>query len=289
MEAPEHGGAGDRRQRAGCFAAEVGSVRSLALPTLQSHTLLIAAISLLYRLSPTDFDRARAALEALQERAPRHAAPLAWQARWHLFRVVQGWSDDRRRDGEMALSFAKRALDRDPSSSLALTMLGNVHTSFLKDLDGAAALYDQALSINPSESLAWLQKGNCLSFGGNGASALEHTQKAVELSPLDPSRHFYLSIMSSAALSAGEYERAIVAAKASMRLNGEHVSTHRVLAIAQAMTGRLDEARTHVARLLKIEPQLTVAGFVARSPGAASGLAQTFGQALHAAGLPLGE
>ena len=125
--------------------------------------------------------------------------------------------------------------------------------------------------------------------GGNGASALEHTQKAVELSPLDPSRHFYLSIMSSAALSAGEYERAIVAAKASMRLNGEHVSTHRVLAIAQAMTGRLDEARTHVARLLKIEPQLTVAGFVARSPGAASGLAQTFGQALHAAGLPLGE
>lgn len=271
------------------FAAEVGSVRSLALPSLQSHTLLIAAISLLYRLSPIDFDRARAALDALQERAPRHAAPLAWLARWHLFRVVQGWSDDRRRDGEMALSFAKRALDRDPASSLALTMLGNVHTSFLKDLDGAATLYDQALSINPSESLAWLQKGNCLSFGGNGALALEHTEKAVELSPLDPSRHFYLSIMSSAALSAGEYERAIVAAKASMRLNGEHVSTHRVLAIAQAMTGHLNEARTHVARLLKIEPQLTVAGFVARSPGAASGLAQTFGQALHAAGLPLGE
>ncbi len=270
------------------FASEVGSVRSRALPTLQCHTLLIAAISLLYRLSPADFERARAALDALQERAPRHAAPLAWLARWHLFRIVQGWSPDRRRDGEAALSYAKRALDIDPDSSLALTMLGNVNTSFLRDLPTAHALYDRALAINPNESLAWLQKGNCLSFGGAGAQAIDHVQRAVELSPLDPSRHFYLSIMSSAALSARDYERAIQAARASLRLNSEHVSTYRVLAIAQAMSGRLEEARANVARLMQLEPGLTVAGFVARSPGAASGLAHEFGQALQAAGLPAG-
>jgi adenylate cyclase len=270
------------------FASEVGSVRSRALPTLQCHTLLIAAISLLYRLSSADFERARAALDTLQERAPRHAAPLAWLARWHLFRVVQGWSLDRRRDGEAALSYAKRALDIDPDSSLALTMLGNVHTSFLRDLPAAQALYDRALAINPNESLAWLQKGNCLSFGGAGSRALDLVQRAVELSPLDPSRHFYLSIMSSAALSARDYERAIQAARASLRLNSEHVSTYRVLAIAQAMSGRLEEARASVTRLMQLEPGLTVEGFVARSPGAASGLAHEFGRALQAAGLPAG-
>ncbi|HEX6707767.1 MAG TPA: tetratricopeptide repeat protein [Albitalea sp.] len=271
------------------FAVEVATVRSASLPTLQSHTLLLAAISLLFRLSLTDFQRARAALDLLNERAPRHPAPLAWLARWHLFRVVQGWSDDRDRDGMAALSFAKRALDLDPDSSLALTMLGNVHTSFLKDLQGAEGLYERALGLNPNESLAWLQKGNCLSFRGEGGAALSHTEKAVQLSPLDPSRHFYLSIMASAALSAGHFERAIEAAKSSLKLNAEHVSTHRVLAIAQAMSGQVDEARASVRRILTLEPQLTVARFVARSPGSGSGLAETFGRALLSAGLPPGD
>ncbi len=95
--------------------------------------------------------------------------------------------------------------------------------------------------------------------------------------------------MASAALSSGAYERAIDAARASLRLNSEHVSSHRVLAIAQAMAGQMEEARTTVRHILTVEPTLTVSGFIARSPGAESGLAQTFGEALHAAGLPWGE
>lgn len=271
------------------FSNEVAIVRSAALPNLESHSLLLAAISLLYRLSRRDFERAHAALEMLNERAPRHSTPLAWLARWHLFRIVQGWSDDRERDGIAALSCANRALDLDPDSSLALTMLGNAHTNFLRDLQGADALYDRALAINPNESLAWLQKGNCLSFKGEGAAALVHTEKAAQLSPLDPSRHFYLSIMASAALTAGAYERAVQAAKSSLRLNAEHVSSYRVLAIAQVLSGELDTARSTVKQILELEPQLTVAKFIARSPGASSGLAEKFGQALLAAGLPWGD
>ena len=271
------------------FSAEVGMVRSAALPNLQSHSLLLAAISLLYRLSRRDFERAHAALEMLNERAPRHPTPLAWLARWHLFRIVQGWSDNREHDGIAALSCANRALDLDPDSSLALTMLGNAHTNFLRDLEGADALYDRALAINPNESLAWLQKGNCLSFRGDGTAALAHTERAAQLSPLDPSRHFYLSIMASAALTAGAYDRAMQAAKSSLRLNAEHVSSHRVLAIAQVLTGEIDDARATVKQILALEPQLTVAKFIARSPGASSGLAEKFGQALLVAGLPLGD
>lgn len=271
------------------FASEVRLVRSVALPNLESHTLLLAAISLLYRLSRDDFERSRAALEILHERAPRHPDPLAWLARWHLFRVVQSWSDDRERDGQMALAYANRALDLDPESSLSLTMAGNVHTNFLKDLDGAERLYKQALQINPNESLAWLQRGNALSFRGEGDAALASIEKAVSLSPLDPSRHFYQSILASAALTAGDWARAVEAAHVSLRLNRDHVSTHRVLAIAQVMLGRVDEASQTVRRILQLEPQLTVASFVARSPGARSGLAKTFGKALQAAGLPLGD
>jgi len=270
------------------FAHEVSGLRSRSLPDLASHTLLLAAISLLYRLSPRDFALARSALETLHERAPRHAAPLAWLARWHLFRVVQGWTENRDEDGRKALEHANHALDIDPDSSLALTMLGNVHTNYLRDLDRAEILYDQALAINPNESLAWLQKGNALSFAGQGEAALAHTRNALRLSPLDPSRHFYLSLQAAAALTARDWGQAIDSARQSLKLNQEHVSTHRTLAIALALSGQLDEARNSVRRVLRLEPGLTVAGFVARSPGARSGLAEEFGRALLAAGLPAG-
>lgn len=271
------------------MAQQLRLLRRRPLPDLASHTLLLGGINLLFRLSPGEFALARDALQAVHERAPRHADPLAWLARWHLFRVVQGWSHDRDADGRQALDMAQRALDLDPDSSLALTMLGNVHTSVLRDLDRADTLYGQALDVNPNESLAWLQKGNACSFRGDGEAALMHTDRAVALSPLDPARHYYLSLQASAALTAGAYDRAIDAARRSLRLNREHVSTHRVLAIALALQDRLDEARASVGEVLRLEPRLTVASFVARSPGARSGLAEKFGRALGRAGLPEGE
>lgn len=271
------------------FAVELHNASTKALPNLASHSLMLAAISGLYRLARADFDRAHEALVALHERAPRHPTPLAWLARWHLFRVVQGWSADRDEDGRMALSYANRALAIDPQSSLALTMAGNVHTSYLRDLDAAERFYDAALAVNPSESLAWLQKGNERSFRGDGVGALAHIEKALSLSPFDPSRHFYESLLASAALTAGDYDRAIAAARSSLRVNNQHVSSHRVLAIALSLTGRMEEAAATVRHILKLEPKLTVASFVARSPGGKSGLAEEFGQALLAAGLPRGE
>lgn len=270
------------------YAHEMAQLRGAALPDLASHTLLLAAINLLYRLSPRDFTLARSALEALHQRAPRHAAPLAWLARWHLFRVVQGWSDNRDEDGRLALDHANHALDLDPDSSLALTMLGNVNTSYLKDLDRADWLYDQALAINPNESLAWLQKGNARSFRGDGSTALACAQRAVSLSPLDPASHFYLTILASAALTAQDYPRAIEAASAAALQNQSHVSTHRILAIGLAMTGRMDEARASVRRVLMLQPGLTVDHYLAHSPASGLPMAAQFAKALHAAGLPTG-
>lgn len=269
------------------LATEVRRSRTDSLPTLASHTLLLSAVSRMYRLARDDFEQSKSLLTGLHERVPRHPAPLAWLARWHLFRVVQGWTDDRDADGALASQYANRALDLDPESSIALTMAGNVCTSYHRDPVAADRFYDRALASNPSESLAWLQKGNAMSFRGDGREAVRLVEKAIALSPVDPARHFYESLLASAALSAGDFERAVTAALASLRINADHVSSHRVLAIAYACAGRMDDARRAVAGVLQREPELTVRSFVARSPGGRSGLASKFGEALAAAGLPV--
>jgi adenylate cyclase len=268
------------------MARELQRAQSQPLPTLESYTLLMGAIALMHRLSPQDFDRSRQMLEALIERAPRQAVPWAWMAKWHVLRVQQGWFDDIKRESQLALDCGRRALAIDPQSSLGLVMTGFVHTNLLKQLDVALEHYDFALSNNPNDSMAWLLKGTLHAFRGDGKLAVENTQRALRLSPLDPHRYFFDSLAATAALSAGHYKRAIELAKHSLRANRSHTSTFRALAIAQWQLGRHDDARRTVSELLRLEPALTIRKYVERSPSSGYETGKIWSSALREAGVP---
>jgi adenylate cyclase len=277
-------------------ARELERAQIQPLPTLESYTLLMGSIALMHRLSRHDFDRARALLETLIERAPRRAIPHAWLAKWHVLRVWQGWASGARQqlpgeykqEAQVALDCTKRALDSDPSCSLALAIDGFVHTNLLKQLDVAGERYELALSVNPNDSLAYLLRGTLSAFKGDGAKAVRDTQRALRLSPLDPHRYFYDSLAATAALSAGRYDRAIELAQRSLRSNRMHTSTLRAMAIAQWLSGQQDDARKTIAELLRIEPTLTVVNYLSRHPAADFETGKTWARALGEAGVPKG-
>lgn len=256
------------------------------LPTLECSTLQMGAVALMHRGGSQDFERSRAMLESVIERARMVATPYAWLAKWHVLGFNRGWSLDQKRAGQLALDSTKRALDLDPNCGLALVVDGFIHTNLLRQLDVAEQRYARAIEINPSDSLAWLLKGMLLAFRGDGQEAVQHTERAMRLSPLDPLRYFYESLAASAAVAAGHYERAIELAQRSLRANRMHTSTLRALAIAQSFSGRLDDARRTVDELRAIEPTLTVRKYVERSPATPAGLGSKLGEALRLAGLP---
>jgi class 3 adenylate cyclase/TolB-like protein/Tfp pilus assembly protein PilF len=259
------------------------------LPTLESYTLLIGAIALMHRLSPRDFQRAHEMLNALIDRAPRAAIPQAWLAKWHVLRVWQGWAYEVSEDAQLALDCTKRALDFDPHCSLALAIDGFAHANLLKQLDTALDRYELALSVNPNDSLAYLLKGTLHAFRGEGPQALKDSQHALRLSPLDPHRYFYDSLAATAALGANRFDRAIELAQRSLRSNRTHASTLRALTIAQWQSGRHDDARKTVAELLKVEPTLTVTGYLKVHPAAEYETGKTWAEALGSAGVPKGK
>ena len=260
--------------------------RSEPLATLESYCLLMAAVSLLHGVSRNDFERARQMLEHLIERDRRHPAPHTWMAKWHVMRVQQGWGE-RERDSRLALDHTKRALDLDPSSSLTLAIEGFVHCNLLKDLDGARLRYERALAENASEPLAWLFQGTLLAFKGEGEAALASTERALELSPLDPMRYFFESLSATAALSAAKWEVAIERAQHSLRLNCIHTSTLRVLTIANVQLGQMEEARVWASRLLEHERNFTIAAYRARSPSMGFATGDLWARSLAAAGIPM--
>ena len=270
------------------IATEVQRASHQPLPTLTSYTLMLGAVTLMHRASHADFLKSRSFLERLTEMHSRNALPFAWLGKWHVLHVAQGWSTDPTRDAKEALIYCQKAMEYDESSSLAIAVTGQVHGYLNKDLSTAEKLYREALDVNPNESFAWLWLGITAAFRGNGEVAVEATEKALALSPLDPLRYYYQSLAASAAITGGKYERAIQLANDSIRVNRSHSSTYRAKAIAQVLSGRTEAAKVTVKELLVLEPEFTVRKFKERFPAAkeAPEHTQRLAEALQAAGLP---
>jgi adenylate cyclase len=271
---------------AAIMTREAVSAQTQPLPTLKNYTLLLGAISLMHRLSPPDFNRARRMLDALIERATRQAIPQAWLAKWHVLRVQQGWSPDPIEDARQALRCTSLALNADPNCSLALAIDGFVHTNLLKKLDVAESRYERAIEANPNDSLAWLLKGTLHAFRGEGQPAVDSAQRALRLSPLDPHRYFYDSLAATSYLAAHQFTRALQSAKRSLKANRTHTSTWRALAIAQWNLGQHEEARQTVQTLMSLDPSLTIQSWRERSPSSDFPIGHEWAEALRNAGVP---
>ena len=194
---------------------ELQRVRTQAFPNLDSFSLLMGSISLLHRASAADFQRAHDALEALVERAPRQSSPYAWKAMWHFLRLIRGVSPNPSEDRQRAHHAADRALDNDGASAIALTLKGLVAGFLERDLVQADSLYEQALALNPNESLAWLFTCTLRSWQGRGAESAAAAERALQLSPLDPLRYYYDSLAAAGMLADHRYERAIQLCRAA--------------------------------------------------------------------------
>jgi adenylate cyclase len=271
---------------ASVFAHELQAVKSQPLNSLDNYSLLIAAINLSHRTSKDSFAQARSLLDLLVERLPTHPLPLAWLAKWHVFKINQGWSQDVAKDGQAALGYAARSIDAEPTCSTALTVDAWASLSLHRQFDVAKVKFDQALEANPSDSIAWLLRGTMSAFQGEGDAAIAAAERAIRLSPLDPRRSYYDSLAATAYLSAGRFEQAIALAQRSLRVDRSHVSTLRALAIAQSLSGRQEEAKKTVTEVLQLDPTLTVKRYLTRHPAADFDIGKLWARTLGAAGVP---
>ena len=265
---------------------ETLKVQVQPLNSLEAYSVLYGAIGLMHRLSPVDFGQARSLLSSLIDRVPEHPTPLAWMARWHLLRVIQGWSDNPDQDSELAYACTARALDIDPNHTQALVSEGQVLTHLKRQLDDAEHRYDQALRLNPNDTSGRMLRAMLLAFTDRGGEALEDANLSLRLSPLDPHRFMNLALAAGVNLSAGDNETSADLARASYRLNRTHTSTLRMLAVAEARCGNTHQARKITSELMSLQPRLTVSQWLRASPSANFKNGQKFASDLRSLGVP---
>jgi tetratricopeptide (TPR) repeat protein len=189
-------------------------------------------------------------------------------------------------DFAAATASTARALACDAEDALALAVDAFVTAWSRHDLDTAEQRLAHALAANPSEPLAWLHSGITHAWRGRGGEAVECTDRALSLSPLDPMIYYFNSLAGMANFVAENYERAIDLSTRSLRENRLHTPTLRTLAAALVLSGRLDDAREAMTRLRALEPGLTAGALQSRYPGRDSPHAGRFIEALVEAGLP---
>jgi adenylate cyclase len=265
---------------------ELKRARITNFEQLDAYAITLRGVELMHRLSPEDFLQARTAFQTAIARDPVSPHPHAWLAKWHVMRVANGASDDAAKDNAAATACAERALACDADDALALSVDALVAAWSRHDLDAAEQRLAQALAANPNESLAWLWSGITHAWRGRGAEAIQCTERALSLSPLDPMSYFFHSLASTANLVGERYDRSIELAELSLRENRLHTPTLRTLAVAQVLSGRAQQARETVRLVRELEPGLTVAAFRARYPGRDSPQFPRFAAALETAGLP---
>jgi TolB-like protein/class 3 adenylate cyclase len=265
---------------------ELRRARSARPENLTAYERTLRAVDHLHRSSREDLEEARALLEGAITSDAQYGTAHAWLARWHVLRVGQGWSPDRAGDADAANRHAEIALEIDETDSWALSVHGLVSSYLNKDLETAIATFNRALTINPSEASAWVWSTAAHAWLGHAEEAVARSHRAIELSPLDPHMYVFLAVAGTAHAVAGQYEKAIDLGRRSLRRNRMYLATHRLLAIALALAGRIDEARKATIELLSLEPELTVSRFRQRYPGSASAQAERFCAALAIAGVP---
>jgi adenylate cyclase len=264
----------------------IAEVQKQSLNDVKAHHLLLASIQLMHRLTLRDFTTAGTLLSALIERCPHHAAPLAWQARWHVLRLQQGWTENIAGAAQAALDSARRALDLNPENTLALTSEGHVLTNLWRRLDEAEACYDAALEINPNDANGRILRGMLYSYQGKGALAKEDTERALHLAPLDPNRFFFLALAAGANIAAGDYQRALELSDHSLRLNRSHTSTIRGKIVAQIGLKQIPAARATAKHLLDLQPKFRVSEWLKSSPAADFAIGKHIAVSLLEAGIP---
>jgi adenylate cyclase len=187
---------------------------------------------------------------------PNYASPYGIASWSGALRNSHGWMVDRESEIADAVRLARRAValgKDDPtalwSGGLSLAYLGH-------EVEAGAAYIDRALVLNPNSAASWTASGWVRMYLGESASAIEHFERAMRLSPLDPLTYFTSTGMAFAHAFAGRYDEAISWATKALHEQPNWATPLRAAAIANALSDRMVEARAAMACLREVDPAL---------------------------------
>jgi TolB-like protein len=163
---------------------------------------------------------------------------------------------------ERVMSFAQRAIVAEHPDEYAHWVLALAHLMGAQH-DRAIVSLKRALDINPSFSLAYGTIGTVLAWGGEPDESIANNELALRINPSDPlnsHRYFGLALAHYLGL---RYTKALEYATLAVQLRPEWWLALIVYSATLAQAGRITDAQIVCAGLLRLKPEMTVASLKA--------------------------
>lgn len=216
-----------------------------------AYIRLQRAAARLFTGSLEDLQRAEVDLTDLSG-DPAAPAPLAWRAFACLTRVLE-FREDPEGLTLAARSYAQEAINRDPTSSLALSVAAAIELKLGPDVDRGHYLAQRALQHADRDPYALDAMAQAEKLLGNGAAALKLAALGRDAARGLPNAFFWDMEVCLAAVGLGEIDAALSAAQAAHLQNGLYRPALRYLCALNLLQGDHASARRAGNRLRALE------------------------------------
>ena len=237
--------------------AEIERAKRKPTESLDAYDYFLRGLASTHRMTRDSLSEALVLFAKATELDPDFASPHGVAAFCYVVRKINGWTTDRAQEVTDAARLASRAAELGKDDAVALAFGGLALGYVAGDLEGAVALIDRALVLNPNLAAAWYASGTVRAFrGGEPDVAIEHLKRAMRLSPFDPFMFTMQGVTAFAHFFAGRYDEASAWAEKAFWERPNILATLRVAAVSNALAGRLEDARKAVARALELDPDM---------------------------------
>jgi TolB-like protein len=192
---------------------------------------------------------------------PKFGRPYALAAGCYLMRKANGWIVDRAAEISETERLARLGANLGRTDAVALAWSAHALGHVVGDIKTGLGLIDHALQLNANLAVTWQRSGWLRIYAGDCAVAIEHLERAVRLSPLDPLMHLAHSATAFAYFLLGRFDAASAEAERALHLRPDWPPALRVLVMSDALAGRVEPAQHAMVRLRSIQPTLRISNF----------------------------
>ena len=265
--------------------AEIVRAKGKPTDSLNAYDCYLRGIAQVHRGTREAIEEALSLFQRSIELDGEFAAAHAMAAWSYFWRKVNGWTEDHPREIAEGARLARLAVELGRDDAIALTRGGHALAHLTGDIDAGIALLDRATFLNPNLASAWFLGGFLRTWHGDCESAIEHFERAMRLSPVDPELYRMQAGIAMAHLFAGRVEAASAWAERSYSNLPSFLMVVALIAATRALGGRDEEARRAIDELRQLDPAMRISNVADWLPISRSEHLSIFAEGLRKAGL----
>jgi TolB-like protein len=234
--------------------AEIRRISNRPTSNMGSYDLYLRAVALMRSYAWSEMPEIIRLVERAVELDPDFATAMAFAARCHYLVALYGWMDQPDDHRRKALEFGRRAMRIASDDAAVISTIAMLNAYLRHDLDGAVALVDRAIALNPGAAAVWYASGSVRLLTDELDLAVEHLETSIRLNPMGPDRSGAMLFMAMARFQQHRFDDAVALANELFQ-HFENPTGCAILAASYGHMGQPALAAAALADYRRLSPQ----------------------------------